>query len=113
MLRCLVRLRPPALLIACTPSGIRWAVASAWVAGYGGPLFLLGCSFEMYDAAVSGAAVLALSSDCVHAPLCIRFAVVLFSTNPWAFFFIYVFSHFIYLFSRTTQLGIVVLGSTT
>ena len=35
MLRCLVRLRPPALLIAGTPSGIRWVVASAWVAGYG------------------------------------------------------------------------------
>ena len=42
------------------------------------PLFLLSCCFGLYDAAVSGAAFLALSADCVHTPLCIRFAVVLF-----------------------------------
>ena len=31
--------------------------------------------------------MLALSADCVHTPLCIRVAVVLFSTKPWAFLF--------------------------
>ena len=36
MLWCLVQLRPHALLITYTQSGIRWAVVSAWVAGYGG-----------------------------------------------------------------------------
>ena len=76
MLRCLVRLRSPALLIACTPEGIRWAVASAWVRLY--PLFLVGCCFELYDAAVSSAPVLDLSADCVQTPLCIRFAVFFF-----------------------------------
>ena len=50
-----------------------------WIRWY--PLFLLGCCFEVYDA------VLALSADCVHTPLCIRVAVVLFSTKPWAFLF--------------------------
>ena len=48
MLRCLVRLRPPALLIARTPSGTSWAVVSAWVAGYGDilsfPVAALSCT---------------------------------------------------------------------
>ena len=96
MLRCLVRLRPPALLIACTPSGIRLVVASAWVVGYGGTRSSSVAAFELYDAAVSGAAVLALSADGVHTPLCIRFAVVLFP-QLWAFFLTYLL---IYLFSR-------------
>ena len=51
------------------------------------PLFLLGCCFELYDA------VLALSADCVHTPLCIRVAVVLFSTKRWTLF-IYLFIYF-------------------
>jgi len=54
-----------------------------WIRWY--PLFLLGCCFELYDA------VLALSADCVHTPLCIRVAVVLFSTNPGHFYCIYLF----------------------
>ena len=49
------------------------------------PLFLLGYCFELHDA------VLALSADCVHTPLCIRVAVVLFSTNPGHFYCIYLF----------------------
>ena len=36
MLRWLMRLTPPTLFIMCTPSGVRRAVASTWVAGYGG-----------------------------------------------------------------------------
>ena len=84
MLRYLVRLRPPALLISRTPSGIRWVVACAWVAEYGciRTLSLIGCCFELCNAAVSGAVVLALSVGCVHVPLCIDSAVVLFATKP-------------------------------
>jgi hypothetical protein len=55
MLRCLVRLRPPSLLTASTPLGIRCVVASAWVAGYG-------CVWH-------GSAY-CLRANCVHTPLC-------------------------------------------
>ena len=64
-----------------------------WIRWY--PLFLLGCCFELYDAAVSGAAVLALSADCVHKPLCIRFAVVLFSQNPGHLVHLFIYLHLI------------------
>ena len=87
MLRCLVRLRPPALLIHSVYAvgyslggGVRFG---CWIRWY--PLFLLGYCFEVYDAAVSDAAVLALSADCVHTPLCIRFAGSLFPQNPGHF----------------------------
>ena len=68
--------------------------------------FLLGCCFELYDAVVSGVAVLALSADSTHTPLCFRFAEVLFSTKPWTFLYLFMFVH---IFSRTTQHGNVVL----
>ena len=72
-----------------------------WIRWY--PLFLLGCCFELYDAAVSGAAVLALSEDCVHTPLCIRFAVVLFAQNPGKIIFYFLFySISIFIFAHET-----------
>ena len=94
-----------------------------WIWWWWYPIFLLGCCFELYDAAESGAAVPALSADCIHTPLCIRFEVVMFPQKPWTFYlhlfiylFIYLFAYlFIYLlfFSHTTQHGIVVLVVTT
>ena len=56
----------------CTALGIRCAVGSAGVAGYGCTGSLLFCGYEWYDSAGS---VLALSANCVHTPL--RVLVVL------------------------------------
>ena len=69
-----------------------------WIRWY--PIFLLGCRFELYDA------VLALSADCVHTPLCIRVAVVLFSKKTGHFCFIFVLFIFAYDTARHCRSGI-------
>ena len=97
MLRCLV------LLIAGTPSGIRWVVASAWVAGYGGirsssSVAALKCTMQcsLYlQIASTRRCAFALRWFCFPKKLDI-FVLFLF-----------------YLFSRTTQHDIVVLVLTT
>ena len=81
-----------------------------WIRWY--PLFLLGCCFELYDAAVSGTAVFAMSADCdPHAVVHSLCGGGFVSAKSWTFFFIYVY--LFYLFSRTTPHGIVVLVLTT
>ena len=93
--------------------GIRWAVASAWVAGYGG------IRSSSSVAALSCTILRCLARQC---SFCLQIA----STRRGAFalrcfcfhktldiLFTYLFIYLIYLFSRTTQHGIVVLALTT
>ena len=104
MLRCLVRLRPPALLIACTPSGIRWAVASAWVARYGGirsscSVAALGCTMlrclaRHFSLCLQIASIrrcaFALRWFCFHETL----NIYLFITyQVFIYFYLFIFAH--------------------